>query len=343
MTINVLVATRYLQGGEVAEAIEAIDPRITVSYCRYTDGPEQRSARSERRTVPFHTEPTPEQRAAFARAHVLVALDLPVDLPQLAPRLRWCHLISSGTGHVAGSGLPTPGLALTHSPGGNAPGVAEFVLARVLEHAKLLPGLAAQQRSKTWRMAPGRRVEGLTLAVVGYGHIGREVAGRARAFGMRVIGVVRRMPEVVENGIEFCADLEQGIASADVVVLCAADRAENHGMIDDHIFAAMKPGALFVNVARGALVDEPALLDALRSGHLAGAALDVTGLEPLPTGHPFWEMPNVRLSYHSASTQDGMLPRRLAMFTANLTRWLAGEPLRYPVPEFSGTSRPELP
>jgi phosphoglycerate dehydrogenase-like enzyme len=343
MTINVLVATHYLEGGEVAEAIEAIDPRIAVSHCLYTERPEQRSARSQRRTVPFHTEPTPEQLAAFAQADVLVALDVPADLPRLAPRLRWCHLISSGIAHVAGSGLPAPGLALTHSPGGNAPGVAEFVLARVLEHAKLLPDLAAQQRSKTWKMAPGRRVEGLTLAVVGYGHIGREVARRARAFGMNVIGIVRRMPEAVENGIELCTDLERGIASADVVVLCAADRAKNHGMINDQTFAAMKPGALFVNVARGALVDEQALLGALRSGHLAAAALDVTGLEPLPAEHPFWEMPSVRLSFHSASTQDGMLPRRLEIFTANLTRWLTGKPLWHAVREFSTTNRPCLP
>jgi phosphoglycerate dehydrogenase-like enzyme len=343
MTINVLLATHYLEGREVAEAIEAIDPRITVSSCRYTERPEQRRARAHRRAAPFCTEPTHEQRAAFARADVLVALDLPADLPQLAPRLRWCHLISSGTGHVTGSGLPAPGLALTHSPGGNAPGVAEFVLARLLEHAKLLPDLAAQQRNKTWAMAPGSRVEGLTLAIVGYGHIGREVAGRARAFGMNVIGVVRRMPEVAENGVEFCTDLERGISSADVVVLCASDQAENNGLIDDQAFAAMKPGALFVNVARGALVDEQALLDAMRSGHLAAAALDVTDFEPLPPEHPFWEMPNVRLSCHSASTQDGMLPRRLAMFTANLTRWLAGKPLCHLVRDFSSTNRPGLP
>lgn len=345
MSVTVLLATRYLQAQGVPEAITAIDPRLRVRTCLYAEPPERRAARSRAGTGDRLDLPAPSlaERDALAEADVLVALDVPADLPALAPRLRWCHLISSGTSHVAYSGLPAPGVALTHSPGGNAPGVAEFVLARIFEHAKLLPQLAAMQRRRDGELCFGRRVAGQLLTIVGLGWIGREIAARAHALGMVVRAVVHRPPTSAPDGVRVTTDLAAALADADVTVLCASDRAENRNLFDEAAFAAMKHGSFFVNVSRGVLVDEAALAAALHSGQLAAAALDVTVHEPLPATHPLWDAPNLRLSFHSASTQDGMVARRLEIFTTNLRRYLSGEPLAHTVPAFSATDRPALP
>jgi phosphoglycerate dehydrogenase-like enzyme len=173
---------------------------------------------------------------------------------------------------------------------------------------------------------------GSTLGIIGLGAIGSALAERAAALGMRVVASRRSwQPGLAAPHVDTLygpGGLPELLGESDVVVLCAPSTPETRGMIDADALAAMKPGALFVNVGRGTMVDEPALVDALERGHLAAAVLDVTSEEPLPSEHPLWNAPNVYISAHCSATSDGYVERVLAVFLDNLARYLAGEPLR---------------
>ncbi|MGX1702015.1 NAD(P)-dependent oxidoreductase [Microbacterium sp. NPDC055357] len=341
MSPVVLLATEYLDGDAAVDAIEAVGPGVRVVREHYREDTSRRLARSADRAAGAGPKLSPAQLTAFAEADVLVALDVPEALAIRAPRLRWCHLISSGTSHLTGAGLPIAGVAVTHSPGVNAEGVAEFAIARIMEHTKRLPELADAQRRRDSSLRFGRRVAGMRLCVVGFGGIGRAVATRAVALGMLVIAAVRRDVAPLD-GVATTTDLRSAMAGADAVVICASDHRENTGLVGWSEIEGMAPGAILVNVARGALLDEDAVAEALISGTLGAAALDVTIEEPLPSSSALWTAPNARLSFHSAPTQDGMLERRLSHFCANLHRALHGEPLRDTVIGASSTSQPEL-
>jgi phosphoglycerate dehydrogenase-like enzyme len=174
-----------------------------------------------------------------------------------------------------------------------------------------------------------REVGGRTMLVVGLGGIGTEVARRAHALGMRVIATrnsSREGPDFVAR-VGLPGDLAAFAAEADVVVNATPLTPETEDLFDEEFFAAMKPGGYFVSVGRGASTDTDALVDALRSGHLAGAGLDVTDPEPLPAGHPLWSMPNVIITPHVASNSDVQDEREWILAVENLRRYVAGEPL----------------
>lgn len=280
--------------------------------------------------------PTDDQRAALATADAILGLDLPLDLPALAPGLRWVQLIGSGVDLCIPAGLPGSGVVVTNAAGVSAPGIAEFVIARLLEHWKLLREHAETQERRHWEMRFGRRVAGRTIVVVGLGAIGGAVAVLARALGMRVVAVRRSCPpgasdERVDE-VHPADQLRDVVGLGDAVVLCATGSPENESLVSAEVFAAMRPDALFVNVSRGHLVDEDALVRALEEGRIAAAALDVTRREPLPADDPLWAVPNLRLSPHSATTMDGYAAGVVALFRDNLERFLEGRPLRNAVP-----------
>jgi phosphoglycerate dehydrogenase-like enzyme len=272
-----------------------------------------------------------EQRDAFARAHVIFTLDVPADLPSHAPNVRWVQAIGSGVGQFVAARLPDAGIALTNGAGIGAPPIAEWVLARVLQIVKLLPLHDANARARTWQSALGGQLQGKTMAIVGLGAIGREVARRARPFGVKVLGIRRSWapgstdPDVDDVfGPEALLDV---LARADIVVLAAPGTEENDEMFDAKAFAAMKDASIFVNVARGTLVDEAALIAALESGHLRGAAIDVARREPLPSDDPLWSAPNLLISPHSSTSSEGYADRAFDLFCRNLERFARGEPL----------------
>jgi phosphoglycerate dehydrogenase-like enzyme len=211
--------------------------------------------------------------------------------------------------------------------------VAEHALALLLALTRRLPEMAREQRAHRWERdaigATMRTLEESTVCVVGLGNIGRDVARRLKAFHARVIAVSRE--GVANDDIAEVfprTRLGEAFAQADAVVLCTAADAASRQLIGKPALAALKPHAFLVNVARGALVDEPALIEALREGRLAGAALDVQATEPLPESSPLWDLPNVIVSPHTAGAGSSGYPGHRALFAENLARYLGGQPLK---------------
>ena len=208
--------------------------------------------------------------------------------------------------------------------------LAEFVLMGMLQHVKDLDLLRADKAGKTWRQGMNDTLERKTLCVVGTGSIGRAVADRARPFGMRAVGVKRSVrgddaawgsfDELYET-----KDLKEALGRADFVVLTLPGTPETERLLDGETIGAIKPGAYFCNVGRGKVVDEAALVEALRDGRLSGAALDVFEVEPLPEDSPLWEMENVVISAHTTDVVPGIINAAQAdLFCENLRRYLAG-------------------
>lgn len=333
-TVTVTIAS-YLEP-ELVRRIVEVDPRVDVRYAPELLAP-PRFAADHTGRPDFRR--TAEQERRFlehlAAADVLYDVDRPLAprLPELAPRLRWIQFTSSGVGpFVLKSGLNRPGLVLTNAAGIHAVPLAEHVLLALLYFVKDLPTRLRDQRAHVWERYAGRELRGSTVLVVGMGAVGQEVARTCRANGLRVVGMRRTPtpdPAAVHADAVVAPDrLMDVLPTADAVVLIAPHTTETEGMFGAAQFAAMRPGAILVNIARGALVDEDALVAALRSGHLGGAALDVAAVEPLPTESPLWDLPNVLLTAHSASTVDVENERLTDLFCDNLRRFLDGQPLR---------------
>jgi glyoxylate/hydroxypyruvate reductase len=285
----------------------------------------------------------PEQDARYRQwlSEADVHFDLDAEyapaFATLAPRLRWIQATSSGIGPaVRRAGLDRSGILITNAAGIHAVPLAEHALLALLYFVKDVPARLRAQRAHTWERYAGRELLGMTVAVVGLGAVGLEVARVLRSVGMRVIGV-RRSPLDAEAAA--CVDeaatpdrLREILPRCDAVVLIAPHTRETEGMIGERELALLPPGAILVNIARGALVDEPALVAALRRGHLGGAALDVAAVEPLPAESPLWGLPNMLITPHSASTVVRENERLTDLFVENLQRYRAGEPLRNVLP-----------
>lgn len=269
----------------------------------------------------------PQQEAQ----QVLAALRAPGNT------VKWMHFISAGREGYEELGWP-PGVIVSYAGGGVSPAVAEHAMALMLALARRVPDMVQVVMAKrAWDrtlIAPkARALEGSTLAIVGYGHIGRELARRARAFDMRVISVARtpRADPLVDEALPL-SSLHAALAQADSVAVCIALTPETTHLLDDAAFAACKRGALVVNVARGPVLDQQALVRALHSGHLGGAAVDVSDPEPLPADDPLWGCPNILISPHFAGSGSPRSIERLAQGVAdNLRRLMAGQPLEHVV------------
>jgi phosphoglycerate dehydrogenase-like enzyme len=276
-------------------------------------------------------------QALLGRATILFDFDMThlQDLPELAPRVRWVQATSAGIGHFVRRNdyaRRMPDTVFTTASGVHARPLAEFSLMCMLAHVRgFLPTLHAQRR-RHWERFAGTDLEGRTVLVVGYGKIGREVGRMAQAFGMTVVGVRSRADgthpaSVSAHELHTTEALPTLLPRADFLVLAAPHTDETEGLIGAAGLAALPEGAVLVNIGRGALVDEPALVDALASGHLGGAYLDVFEEEPLPADSRLWDMPNVLVSPHSGSTSDRENARITDLFCENLHRWQAGAAL----------------
>jgi len=246
-----------------------------------------------------------------------------------AQQLRWVHSATSGVER-----------ALTPS-----------ALARDVVVSRRLPQLLELQRERTWQPLEGKELRDMTIGIVGYGSLGRAVASLASAFGSRVIAM-RRRPHAPEGATAGGDDafpfpatvdrllgpdgLHELLEESDVVVLAAPLTPDTEGLINEAALAAMKPDAWLINVARGRLVDDVALLRALRDGRIGGAALDTFRDEPLPTASPYWDVPNLILTPHTAWSSSRVLDRSIDLFCDNLRRFSAGEPLRNVVDPAAG-------
>lgn len=248
-------------------------------------------------------------------------------------RLTWVQVLNAGFDNMERLGVPERVTVSTVGEVGSAI-VAEHALALLLALLRGLPAAIEGQRACSWNAGPvaraARALHGLGVAIVGFGHIGRQVATLASAFGARVVAFARTA-RVGPGGTEVRAlqEFRPSLKEVDAVVICAPLNDSTDRLVDAASFAAMHRGAFLVNVSRGGIVDTPALIEALRNGILAGAALDVVDPEPLPASHPLWSLPNVLLTPHTAWAGGGaaQLHRLEEFVVGNVRRFARGEPV----------------
>ncbi|WP_135466986.1 D-2-hydroxyacid dehydrogenase [Crenalkalicoccus roseus] len=262
-----------------------------------------------------------------------------VELLKAAPDLRWVQLFSAGTDMPLYQEMLARGLTLTNAAGASAPAVALTAVTGLLALARQLPRLAEAQRRRAWEplYAPPepRDIAGQAALVVGTGPIGQEIGRLCRALGLRATGVRRDPGAGIPPGFDAVAGfaaLPDLLPRSEWLILACPLTEATRGLVDAQALALLPRGAHLVNVSRGGVVVEEALLEALRTGQLAGAFLDVFATEPLPPDSPFWGLPNVIVSPHSAAASDGLPERVAAIFADNLARWCRGEMLRNLVP-----------
>ncbi|MCX7855515.1 MAG: D-2-hydroxyacid dehydrogenase [Anaerolineae bacterium] len=244
------------------------------------------------------------------------------------PNLRWVHTISAGVDHLLFPELRESDTILTNASGVFNIPIAETVVAYILAVVKRLPEFWARQREHRWEKLPLRELRDLTVGIIGLGDIGAEVARLCRAFGMRVLGLRRRpAPSDIADEVMPPDRLHDLLARSDFVVIAVPLTAETRGMIGRAELAAMKPDAWLINISRGAIVDEEALIEALREGRIGGACLDVFVQEPLPPESPLWDLPNVIITPHNSWSSPHIEEREIDLFLENLRRYVAGEPL----------------
>jgi phosphoglycerate dehydrogenase-like enzyme len=251
-----------------------------------------------------------------------------------APRLQWVHSATAGVERVLTPAGRTRGLIITNARGVFSGPIAEYVLMMILAVSRRLPQLLELQRERTWQPLQGTELRDVTVGIVGLGSIGRAVAELASGFGCRVIATRRRIdeegPAADRPGIDIVGgpDALPGLLGrSDFIVLAAPLTPETEDLIDARALASVKPGAWLINVARGRLVDERALLRALHEGPLGGAVLDTFREEPLSATSPFYDLPNVIVTPHTAWSSGRVLDRSVELFCDNLVRYAASEPL----------------
>jgi phosphoglycerate dehydrogenase-like enzyme len=257
-----------------------------------------------------------------------------------APRLKWLHTSAVAVETIALPELFARNVVVSNSRGVQATAIAEHVFAVLLGLAKRLPFVLESQRERRWAQNEfiGERLPWLlrrrTLALIGVGTIGSQIALLGDAFGMHVMAARRRADSNQVPGVHEMlpfSELHALLARADVLVVAAPLTPETTNMIGTAELARMKRGAVLINVGRARIIDHAALVDALRSGHLGGASLDVFPQEPLPADHPLWTAPNVILTPHTSGFRQGHWEEVIELFADNLARYRRGEPVRFRV------------
>ncbi len=250
-----------------------------------------------------------------------------------SPNLRWMQVNAAGADRPVSLELKARGVPITSAAGANGAVVAQTALAGFLAISRRLPQLMQAQKRKEWKplVVTGlpRDLQGQRAVVIGWGSVGQKLGEWLKALGLEVV-VVRHSDVPAGGGYETVTfkTLHTVLPRADWVFVACQLSDETRGLLDARVFAAMPKGAHMVNVARGEVVVEPDLVEALRSGHLGGAFLDVFAHEPLDPASPLWDMGNVIVTPHSAGQSDGIYARVVEIFLENLALWLAGKPLR---------------
>lgn len=254
--------------------------------------------------------------------------------------LQWVHIHSAGADRPIYAELRARGVQVCTSSGANAEVVAQTALAGLLALARRFPQLMAAQQARTWAPLVGeaqgpRDLAGQTAVLVGWGPIGQGLGAFLRLLGLKLVVVRQNPPQAATKaGVEMVsfASLPTVLPRADWLILACPLTPQTRGLVNHEALAALPVGACLVNVARGEVVVEPALIEALRTGHVGGAYLDVFEHEPLGSDSPLWTLPNVIVTPHSAGHSDGNHRRVCDLFLANLARWQAGQPLQHSIP-----------
>ena len=343
--VNVLVASKLGLHQGYLEDIAAIDSHISVK-----DGSGQFVAELRRKGRKGPSIDRLEKEVALERNQqvseiqedldtllaqaevIFTTLLIPDDLLSRAPRLKWIH--SSGTGIDAflATGIFEGNIMITNSRGIPAIPIAEHVLGFILMLAKNAACLLSNKQDRRWEECVALELRDRTVGMIGFGAIGKEIARLAKGIGMRVIAT-RKSVAKRESGtfgldeVYPSSDFRQMLSESDFVVIAAPLTAETRGMIGEAELRAMKPTAYLINIGRGHIVDQSALIKALKQGGIAGAGLDVVETEPLPDDSELWDLPNVVLSPHMAGSTNRRSHRVVGIFCENLKRYLAGEQL----------------
>jgi D-2-hydroxyacid dehydrogenase (NADP+) len=253
-----------------------------------------------------------------------------------ARRLRWLHSTAAGVGQLMYPELRKSGIEVTNASGVHTIPMAEHILGMLVAMARRFPDCLRSQEQARWAQQElwdlpvrPRELHGQILLLIGFGAVGRAVAKVVRPLGMRVWAVTRsgEGDRELADKIVPTARLQEALTDADFVILAAPETPETRRMMGSAEFARMKSSAYFMNVSRGALVDEPALIDALERHAIAGAALDVASQEPLPPDSPLWKLENVFITPHMSAVSDQLWTRQTDLLLTNLERWFSGEEL----------------
>ncbi|MCL4230662.1 MAG: D-2-hydroxyacid dehydrogenase [Dehalococcoidia bacterium] len=305
---------------EVLDAIGRVDPRVQVVHLPGIARPGGAGPEAE------------EWKRQLATADVLFGpTSIAREYIEAAPNLEWFQVINAGVDRLANEGLLERGFVVTNVSGLVAVSIAEWVMGTVLMLAKNLHQAVRTQGERRWNAWRVGELAGQTMGIAGLGAIGRETARRARAFDMRVVASRRTAPPGAADPdcdeVVPYEDLERLLRESDFLVLCVPLTPETHHLVGARELAMMKPTATLVNIARGAVVDQDALIAALRDGTIAAAALDVFDPEPLPPESPLWGMDNVIMTPHVSGSIEGYGRRSAELFLENLGRFMAGEKL----------------
>jgi phosphoglycerate dehydrogenase-like enzyme len=279
-------------------------------------------------------------------AEIIFTISLRPEQFAAARSLRWLHAPSAAVHQLLFAELVNSDVVVTNSREVHGPVVAEHVMALIFALAKKIPQAVTLQQEHVWGQETiwndgvhPREIAGATLGLIGVGSIGGRVAQMASALGMRVIAVREHVEKETPEGVEAvfpAAALDEVLKQSDFAVLAAPLIAATQKLIDAERLAAMKPEACLINVGRGAQVDEAALVDALRSRRIAGAAFDVFEQEPLPPDSPLWDLENLLITPHTAGLTDKLWHRHYELFSDNLRRYLSKQPLRLVVDKHKG-------
>jgi len=282
----------------------------------------------------------------FRDCEVLFALSLRPEQFRLTRNLRWVHTPTAAVHSLLFPEFVNSDVVLSNASEVHGPVVAELVIALMFALAKKIPQAARLQqkhiwgKNAIWNDGPRpREIAGATLGLIGVGGIGRTVARIASALGMRVIAVRERLEKERPQGVDAVyasAQIDEVLSQSDFVVLAVPLTEATRGLINADRLAAMRPDAYLINVGRGPHVDEAALADALRNHRIAGAALDVFNREPLPAESPFWGLENLLITPHTGSLTEKLWQRHYAVFSENLRRYLAHEPLLFTIDKQKG-------
>lgn len=326
--------------GDLVERLRRVDDRLEIRW-EPDLLPPPRYPGDHRGIASFHRDTEQEYRWRTLISEAEILFGIPgaspeglADAVRIGRSLRWVQATAAGAGQqVAAAGLSGADLervVITSASGVHAGPLSEFVLFGLLAFARNLPRLLRDKQAHRWDHYPVTELRGHTVLIVGVGAVGTEVARLTHTMGMRTVGITRHghsdSPYLYE--VRPPADLHQLLRRSDAVVVTLPLTEETRNMFDADAIAAIKPGAVLVNVGRGGVVDERALIDALAGGHLGGAALDVFATEPLDPDSPLWDLPNVILSPHTAALALAQNARIVSLFSDNLRRYLSGEPLR---------------
>jgi phosphoglycerate dehydrogenase-like enzyme len=341
--VNVTLAIPVVD--TLREKVESVDPRLNVVSLSRA----QRHVYREGRPLwPGYYDPPAgsrpdeesEEEATKALAATLAVTEvvftnpiIPSDIADRSPNLRWLQLTSAGVDRLLDSPLVRSGVTVTTASGIHAVTISEYVLGAMLTFAKGFTHAVRSQQQSQWSPYGPQELEGQTVGIVGMGAIGSHVAELSHAFGMRVLAIRRSVDQRTpgEGPVDELlptSDLPYLLGESDYVVLAMPLTPESTRLIGEAELRAMKPSAVLVNIARGAVIDEPVLIRAMKERWIAGAALDVFEKEPLPSDSELWGLENVLLTPHISGGTPRYMERAVDLFCENLRRYLAGETLR---------------